>query len=419
MPGLRDGLLGAFLIALAVSISASQFLLAVLFVVAVPWSRLARAATGPGGLRAAGRELAAATRGIRDHPLTPPFAVFAGLTLLSALLSGDPGWSLWLSRDLLRIAAFYLVLAYTRDAAHALRAWQGFLVALTLMACYGLAQAWLCRVRPHVITEPWLSEICVHPSRVSGPFSIYMTFGGVLLLGALFLLAHLANVRWREVGWMVPAGLVMVVALALTYSRNAWLGLVVGALVLVLAGQRAGRTLLALAILVVAAAAVSPPAVWQRARSVVDLRDETARDRVAMWQSGLAMIADHPVLGVGPGQVRAWYAHYRRPQAVRPSTGHLHNSPIQIAAERGLPALAAWTWLWVIFFRHAGGVLARLAPDRARARALVCASLSGVAGFLVAGLFEHNFGDAEVAMLVYALMTVPFVVARDLPAPRS
>jgi O-antigen ligase len=412
LPGIRGGLLAAFLIALAVSISASQVLLALLFAVAVPWSRLARAAVGPEGLRGAARELATAAGGVRDHPLTPPFAAFAGLTLLSALVSGDPGWSLWLSRDLLRIAVFYLVLGSTRDADHAFRVWQGFLVALTLMACYGLAQAWFCRVPPAILTEPWRSEICVHPSRVSGPFSIYMTFGGVLLLGALFLLAHLANVRWRDVAWMVPAGLVMVVALALTYSRNAWLGLIVGALVLVLTGQRAGRTLLALALLALVAAAVSPPTVWQRARSAVDLRDETARDRVAMWRSGLGMIADHPVFGVGPGQVRAWYAHYRRPEAVRPSTGHLHNSPIHIAAERGLPALAAWVWLWVVFFRHAGRILCRLDPDRARARALVCASLSGIAGFLVAGLFEHNFGDAEVVMLVYALMTLPFVVAR-------
>jgi hypothetical protein len=33
-------------------------------------------------------------------------------------------------------------------------------------------------------------------------------------------------------------------------------------------------------------------------------------------------------------------------------------------------------------------------------------------GFLVAGLFEYTFGDSEVVMVVYALMALPFVVAR-------
>jgi O-antigen ligase len=250
---------------------------------------------------------------------------------------------------------------------------------------------------------------------VSGPFSIYMTFGGVLLVGAIFFVAYLANVPWRRVWWMVPAGALTVAALAFTYSRNAWLGLVAGVVGLVATTRRAGLIALGLVVLGLLVAVVSPATVLDRVRSIADPQDSTFRDRVAMWRAGLQMIADHPVLGVGPGQVRAWYPHYRRPEAVRPSTGHLHNSPIHLAAERGLPALGVWIWLWVVFFREAARILARLGPHRPRERALVSASLGGVGAFLVAGLFEHNFGDAEVVMLVYALMTLPFVVQHGLP----
>jgi O-antigen ligase len=246
-----------------------------------------------------------------------------------------------------------------------------------------------------------------------------MTFGGVLCLGALVIVAHLANAPWRRVWWMLPAGALTVVALAFTYSRNAWLGLVAGTLAIMATARRAGRILLVAAALGTAAVLLAPASVAERAKTMLDLQDATIRDRVAMWQAGFAMIADHPVLGVGPGQVRAWYIQYRRPDAVRPTTGHLHNSPIHIAAERGLPALAVWLWLWVVFFREAGRVLRRLGRDRPVERALVAASLGGVTGFLVAGLFEHNFGDAEVAMVVYALMALPFTVARDLPPTRT
>jgi putative inorganic carbon (HCO3(-)) transporter len=219
---------------------------------------------------------------------------------------------------------------------------------------------------------------------------------------------------------MVPAVVVTVIALALTYSRNAWLGLAAGTLGLLATAHRAGRILLVVVSLALLATVASPASVADRARSILDLQDQTVRDRVAMWRAGLAMIADHPLLGVGPGEVRAWYPHYRRPEAVRPSTGHLHNSPIHIAAERGLPALAAWLWLWVVFFRETARVLKRLGHDWPWERALVCASLGGVAGFLVAGLFEHNFGDAEVVMLVYALMALPFIVEQGLsPARRA
>ena len=408
-----------FFVALACSISVSQGLLALLCVLVLatpgvvgrPAGAKARAAVTP----AAGpwSDLAS----LRRHPLTPPFLTFAGLTLLSAAFSGNPGWSFWIARDLLRIATFYLVLLCTRDSRHSVRLWQVFLATLSLMAAYGLGQAYLCGTRPATVPAVWLSEICTHAQRVRGPFSIYMTFGGVLFLGVLFFLAYLANVPWRHAWWMLPGAGLTVAALAFTYSRNAWLGLAAGASGLVLTARRTFRIVVVLVAVLALGAVALPGPVAERGRSVVNLEDRTLRDRVAMWRAGLSMIAEHPLLGVGPGEVRTWYQHYRRPEAVRPSTGHLHNSPIQVAAERGLPALFVWVWLWVVFFREGWRILGRVGRELPIRRALVCASLAGVAGFLVAGLFEHNFGDAEVVMVVFALMAQPWVVARELAVP--
>ena len=400
----RDAALMAFFVALACSISLSQSLLAFLCVlVLVSPSLLARRGSSLDSLR--------------RHPLAPPFLAFIGLTLLSAAFSGNPGWSFWIARDLLRIATFGVVLLCTHDSRHAVRLWQAFLAALTLMAAYGLGQAYVCGARPAALPGAWLSEICTHTQRVRGPFSIYMTFGGVLFLGVLFFLAYLANVPWRRAWWMLPGSVLTLAALAFTYSRNAWLGLTAGVLGLLLTARRTLPIFGILGALLVVGAVTMPGQVAERARSVANLEDQTLRDRVAMWRAGLSMVAEHPLLGVGPGEVRTWYQHYRRPEAIRQSTGHLHNSPVQIAAERGLPALGAWVWLWVVFFREGWRILRRVGRDAPIRRALVCASLAGVAGFLVAGLFEHNFGDAEVVMVAYALMAQPWIVARELAAP--
>jgi putative inorganic carbon (hco3(-)) transporter len=416
----RDGALMGFFVALACSISLSQGLLALLCVLVLVSPRTTartEAAAGPAG--AAAPVPWADLASMRQHPLTAPFLTFTALTILSALFSGNPGWSFWIARDLLRIATFYVVLVCTRDSRHAVRLWQGFLAALSLMAAYGLAQAYLCGARPAWVPAAWLTEICTHAQRIRGPFSIYMTFGGVLFLGILFFLAYLANVSWRRTWWMLPGAVVTAAALAFTYSRNAWLGLAAGTVGLVLTAQRTLRIVAVLAIVLTLGALALPGQVAERVRSVVNLEDQTLRDRVAMWRSGLSMIADHPLLGVGPGEVRTWYQYYRRPEAVRPSTGHLHNSAIQITAERGLPALVAWIWIWVVFFREGWWILRRAEREAPMRRALVCASLAGVAGFLTAGLFEHNFGDGEVVMVVFALMALPWIVARDLVVSRT
>ena len=63
------------------------------------------------------------------------------------------------------------------------------------------------------------------------------------------------------------------------------------------------------------------------------------------------MIAARPLTGVGPNMVEQRYADYRGDDAVNKINPHLHNNPLQIAAERGLPALAIWLWFIVAVCR--------------------------------------------------------------------
>jgi len=149
-------------------------------------------------------------------------------------------------------------------------------------------------------------------------------------------------------------------------------------------------------------------------KSVGDLADDTTRDRLAMLSAGLGLARAHPVTGIGPGQVKRVYPVVAPPEALRRSTSHLHNTPLQIVVERGLPGLAAWVAIWVGFFGAAWRVLRRVPPTDEEARALVLGSMGAVAAFLVAGLFEYNFGDTEVLLMALAVMALPFVVERDL-----
>lgn len=391
-----DLLLFAFFVSLAGSISAAQIALTLLVLAALPelWRR--RAAL-PG------------------LPLLGPFGALAGATLLAALRSGAVGWSLWESKDLLLIAAFYLVLFLVRDAEQATWLVAAFLVAVGLMALYGLGQVWLCHARPAALEGAWLERVCrtTWIFRAKGPFSIYMTFAGVLGIALLLLLAQLAYRPWRQVWWMAPAGLVGLVTLALTYSRNAWLGLAAGALGLFAA--RRARPILLVAAGLVGLLLLLPGPFQARVRSIADPADPTVRERWLMWQSGLAILRDHPLIGIGPGQVSALYPAYRHPEATKASTGHLHNSPLQVAVERGLLGFAAWGWLWIAYFRRAWRAARGLAPSRGRERALAWGGLIAAVGFLVAGLFEYNFGDSEVLMLAYTVMALPFIAVREAP----
>jgi len=133
-----------------------------------------------------------------------------------------------------------------------------------------------------------------------------------------------------------------------------------------------------------------------------------------MFDAGLTMLRSHPVTGVGLGGVKRLYPTYAPPEAVRRHTSHLHNTPLQIAVERGLVGLALWFWIFAAFFARAWGVLRRVPGDAVADRALVVGALAAVTAFLVAGLFEYNFGDTEVLLVTLSVMALPFVVERDL-----
>ena len=135
-----------------------------------------------------------------------------------------------------------------------------------------------------------------------------------------------------------------------------------------------------------------------------------------MWRSGLAIWREHPVLGVGPGEIKRVYERYALPEAVKKRTGHVHNTPLQMLVERGVLGLAAWLWIWVAFFARTISQLRALPGDATSERALVLGSMAAIVGFLVAGLSEFNFGDSEVVMVAWALMALPWVA--ELKTPR-
>jgi O-antigen ligase len=129
-----------------------------------------------------------------------------------------------------------------------------------------------------------------------------------------------------------------------------------------------------------------------------------------MVKAGVRMVSERPLFGLGPDLVKRRYPIYREPTAPRFTVPHLHNSLLQLTAERGIASLAAYVWLmgaglWGAWrrFRAEGG------PWGGRAD-LYLGVLAAVVGFNFAGLFENNWGDTEVQRLVLFVLALPLCV---------
>jgi len=240
-----------------------------------------------------------------------------------------------------------------------------------------------------------------------------MTLGGSLVVALALLLAAavLGTDRRRPA---IQSAFAMI-ALGLTYVRNAWLGLVTALAVLVLLSRR--WVFVAVPVAVVALALLVPSPLRSKMISIFDPASPSASERLYFWKAGAHMLGDAPFLGLGPGAVKIVYGAYKDPMARRAGTSHLHNNLVQIGAERGLLGLAAWCAIWTVFFVKSSRIYAALSPARVDDRALVAGSMAAVAGFLVGGFFEYNFGDSEVVGLVWVVAAFPFAVDREVSYP--
>ena len=322
-----------------------------------------------------------------------PLLAYAALTLVSVAASLDPIASLVDSKEVLLFLVVPVVYRLARGHAAS--------TVASIIISVGAATAVFGIVQYGILNYDHLGR------RPQGSMGHYMTFSGLLML-----VIGLATARVlfgdRDRVW---AGLVLpalVVALTLTFTRSAWVGACVGVgLLFVLRDYR----LLAVApVLAAIFLILAPTSVTDRAYSMFDLQDPTNRDRFTMARAGARMVQDHPILGVGPDMVQEVYQMYRDEDAVNDRNPHLHNVPLHIAAERGLPALAVWIW----FIATAVRELARgfLRPET---RVLAAAGLAAVTSMLAAGMFEYNFGDSEFLMVLLVLVTLPAAAARTSP----
>jgi O-antigen ligase len=144
----------------------------------------------------------------------------------------------------------------------------------------------------------------------------------------------------------------------------------------------------------------------KRAVSIFSFESYANKQRIEYLKAGLQIIREFPLHGTGPDTVDMVFQDpkYGLSAEARRNV-HLHNNLTQIAAERGIPALLAWLIFMFWAFIGLGKRLKNRDPS------VFPYAIAGAAAWLAlftAGLFEYNFGDSEVVVLFFYLLTVPF-----------
>ncbi len=243
--------------------------------------------------------------------------------------------------------------------------------------------------------------------RLKGFSSHWMTYSGLLMLVFVFfiiLTIYEKNKKSKihNIILLTP----VLVSIFLSLTRSAWIGLFISTGIFFLYYFRKHPRVLFISFIILALVfMLLPGSIKSRVFSIFDINNITNLDRLHMAYTTIEIIKDHPLTGVGPDNVKKIYSEYRHPEATN-NNPHLHNNFFQIAAERGLPTLLIFIFLFVSIFKDLSH---KIRKGNLIKRRISTAVLFLVISFLTSGMFEYNFGDTEIKFLFLFFISIPYL----------
>jgi O-antigen ligase len=261
--------------------------------------------------------------------------------------------------------------------------------------------------------------------RAGGLYGQYITYAETLqLIASLafgFFIASRPRKSWKTLAFFVAFG-GLCLALLLTATRASELGLLLSAFLIVVAGasRRGLIVLVACAIPLVIAGLFLVQ--QYRQVGVVDNSDGSTQWRETVWREGFHLLISKPrhlLVGVGMDSIKNRWREWGLFDGGKLPVGHMHNTLLQIALERGIPALLIWLWLLGSYARWLWRQLKLAGENCWCERGVLLGALGGLLGFFTAGFLHYNFGDSEVAMIFYLLMGLTLVNRNQVAAIKA
>ncbi len=334
------------------------------------------------------------------------------------------------------VALFILALLYLgkQGSRGVARIVDFLVVAGTLVALVGIYQFFFpardaSKLAVNVASQVGCTVSTEDVVRVCSVFSHPDSLG--LFLGRVLPLTFGLAAFWREIAWRrswrrrlyTLALLPMLITLGLSYSRGAWLGLVVALLVMLLAA-RAKRGLLVYGAGIILVVAALPFIKVERIISVFNPTSGSGATRLYIWQAAVAMIKDHSLTGVGLDQ----FLYYYNPGYVNPLawterfTSHPHNMFLDFWLRLGVLGPVVLLWLLIGFgwlaWRLARPATSSLAVGSLRP-ALSLGLLGSMVDFAVHGLVDNSFFMVDLAVIFCLSVAFLQILQQELVKEQS
>lgn len=282
-----------------------------------------------------------------------------------------------------------------------------FLASALIVAVYGVIQ----NFTGVSSTESWIDEEMFTDIKVR----VYSFFNNPNVLGEFLVLTIPVMVAliWNKVREEHKtifgiSLLVMAACMIFTWSRGAWLGMLVAvAIFLAISDKRwifAG--ILALVLVPVGLYFSGNTAIVERVLSIGNTADTSTAYRVSIWRASIKLLKDFwlPGIGVGSDAYKAVYPVYALTGA--DFALHSHNLYLQFWVEAGIIGIVSLITLITGFIKNTFSVNVVNNIKKCDVAKLTVALCSGIIGFMVQGLTDYVWYNYKILMIFWIIIAL-------------
>lgn len=369
-------------------------------------------------------------------PFDFPIAIFVVISFLSIFVSPDPAFSFYNCYNLVGryVLTYYLVVqslnikdvkqvkVSSDTDKHVVRValleqvktlLYVMCFSLAIVIVYGFLQAFFGIGLTSEEAMVW-TDNAIFPGLKTRVFSTWQNpnlLGGYLdfmlgMLMGIFVVVKNRNLR-------IAIGILFCITafcLTLTYARGACLSI---AVVMAVYGALYNRKILVALIVLAVILLVSDAALVERLTSVFSKLDTSSEMRLAFWESTIAMILDHPLLGIGWGayfMVYPSYDYYMQGDFIK--IVHAHNMYLNFMAEIGLFGFVSYmVYFFGIMYKAFKTQISDIEPLN---KGVMLGIGLGMSALALNGLTDYVMFNTELSMLVWLFSGVAVILGKKV-----
>lgn len=333
---------------------------------------------------------------LRFNEIDITVLAFLAVVLFGGIVSVSPGETLKPALMYVCLAmGYFLVVNLVRTLEWVYRCIAASLVAVFIVSMFGIYEYYFGDLQMKWLDTSMFSDI---EGRVVSTFDNPNVLAEYLIMLLPFALALLliSKKAWPRIGSAVLLA-VIAACVVFTWSRGAWLGIMIGLAVLLLIYSKKVMSFFIVCLLGVPFLPfVLPSSISSRLFSIGNLADTSTSYRVSIWKGTLKMLSDYWFSGIGvsPDAFSKIYPDYSLPGIE--AAPHSHNLYLQIWTETGILGLLIFLVFVFLLLRSCFTFYSHKNYERTPMKLMSMACMSGIIAVLAQGMTDHIWYNYRV-----------------------